>query len=197
MKHIKTIIFGGAFNPPTVDHEAILQACIDYAEKVDADVWVMPSGDRHDKQISVDRSRRLEYIEAMICDSNVSDIVDINISELDRKEAVETYITVKELSKAHPNRSFIWVFGSDSVKTMPSWRNGKWLLNNLDIIAINRRGHELDSSQNHIAVLDVKMLGTSSTEVRRRLEANESINGLVGSSVKTIIYQNSTRTLAY
>jgi|GEM_PF-3241881 len=38
-----TIIYGGAFNPPTRAHQAILQACIDYAEQlsVDAEVWLM------------------------------------------------------------------------------------------------------------------------------------------------------------
>lgn len=63
-----TIIYGGAFNPPTRAHQAILQACIDYAEQlsVDAEVWLMPSGDRVDKKIEASYADRLELLSSSV-----------------------------------------------------------------------------------------------------------------------------------
>jgi nicotinic acid mononucleotide adenylyltransferase len=34
----QAIIYGGAFNPPTLAHHAILQACFDFAQKNHADL---------------------------------------------------------------------------------------------------------------------------------------------------------------
>lgn len=48
----ETIIYGGAFNPPTLSHVAILQAVLEFAEPTQSEVWVMPSGTRLDKAIT-------------------------------------------------------------------------------------------------------------------------------------------------
>lgn len=186
MSRKNTIIFGGAFNPPTVAHETILEACIDSAKKLDADIWIIPSGNRYDKQIQIDRQIRIEYIIAMIKDVKAQNINILTI-ELDRREIVETIDTAKELIKLYPERSFIWVFGSDSVKTMNRWRGGDWLLENLQMLIVERENFKINTLYENQSILDVEMINISSTEIRRRLAVGEQYDGLVGRSVKKLL----------
>jgi len=182
----KTIIFGGAFNPPTVAHEAILKACVEYAQKLDAEVWIVPSGNRHDKQIPVEREVRLKYLDAMIQDIKVEYAgtpIEIITTELDRPIAIETFDTFQRLTAEHPNRSYIWVYGADSIETMSDWGNGQWLLDNLEMLIFERQGSIVHPRAKKVSMLDVKIPVISSTAVRQRLSAGKSIDGMVGERV--------------
>lgn len=180
----ETIIYGGAFNPPTRAHQAILQACINRAMYTDADIWLMPSGERADKHIGVSRERRIELIEAMCADVVRRGVtIDIARDELDREAPTETYDTAMRLEHQYEDRHFWWVFGSDSVATMPTWHKGEWLADNLDLLVVERPGFPMRKLGGHAIRLPVDMIATSSTEVRERLARNEPIDHLVSASV--------------
>ena len=61
----QAIIYGGAFNPPTLAHQEIMQQCVSIAKKMTAEVWVLPSGDRADKKIEGSIGNRLQLVEAL------------------------------------------------------------------------------------------------------------------------------------
>ena len=188
MKRIKTFVYGGTFNPPTIAHEAILKACIEYARKLDADVWLIPSGNRVDKQISVSRDMRIKYIDAMLDDIVVGHAaIKLITTELDRNKSVETFDTLQEFTETYPNRSFIWVFGADAIETMSDWGNGQWLLDNLNMLIAERQGSIVNPLAKKVIILDAKIPDISSTEVRRRLDAGEPIDNMVGKSVKSLL----------
>ena len=194
MKKKNTIIYGGAFNPPTIVHEIILQSCVDYAATQDADVWVMPSGDRYDKCISVCREQRIEFIDLMIRDTNIPDGVAVNVMtiELDRDHTVRTIDTVKELAELYPNRSFIWVYGSDVTRAMIEWEGGEWLLKNLRMLVVERPGSMTNPLAKHVMKLDSPNSTISSSEVRRRLAVGESVDGLVSPAICYVINKNTS-----
>lgn len=184
----ETIIYGGAFNPPTLAHQAILQACVDYAEPRAADVWLLPSASRRDKDIAVSRERRIALCEAL-CQDIVKRTVTIatNTAELDRDRPTETYDTVRELAASHEDRSFTWVFGSDSVATMRDWNSGEWLYDNLSMLVIERPGSPVFQLGAQAARLEVMTGDVSSTELRRRIAAGEPYDELVGKSVAGLL----------
>jgi nicotinate-nucleotide adenylyltransferase len=183
-----TIIYGGAFNPPTVAHQAILQACVNHAETISADVWVMPSGNRSDKTIEVSRAKRLQMIQALAQDVVAGSVeIKIETSELDRIEQTETFDTVVDMDKAHPDRHFIWVFGSDSVVTMQDWQNGQWMFDNLSMLVIERPGTLIQKLGRYAMILPVNTTEISSTIVRDRMAAHESIKDLVTPSVLEVL----------
>jgi nicotinate-nucleotide adenylyltransferase len=183
-----TIIYGGAFNPPTVAHQAILQACINHAETISADVWVMPSGNRSDKTIEVSRAKRLQMIQALAQDVVAGSVeIKIETSELDRIEQTETFDTVMDMNDTYPDRHFIWVFGSDSVATMQDWQNGQWMFDNLSMLVIERPGTTIQKLGRYAMVLPVNTTEISSTIVRDRLAAHESIKDLVTPSVLEVL----------
>lgn len=185
-----TIIYGGAFNPPTRAHQAILQACVDRAEQTNTDVWILPSGNRTDKTIEVSRKDRIRMLDALIRDV-VSRTVNIHIdtSELDKVEPTETFDTVLHFDKSYPDRQFIWVFGSDSVATMPDWYMGEWMVENISMLVVERPGVPIRKLGRYAVRLPVETIETSSTEVRQKLAAQESIEDLVTPSVYTYLQQ--------
>lgn len=184
----ETIIYGGAFYPPTRAHEAILQACIDYAEPRQADVWLLPSANRQDKTIDATRERRLELCEALCRDVVRRTVtVAVNTMELDRDKPTETYDTVCELAADNEDRTFTWVFGSDSVATMRSWSRGEWLHDNLSMLVIERSGTPQTQLGANAVRLQVEAGDMSSTELRRRIRAGEDYTPLVSARVGAIL----------
>jgi nicotinate-nucleotide adenylyltransferase len=187
-KPIETIIYGGAFNPPTLAHLAILQACVDYARPRGADVWVMPSGVRSDKPDAFDHDRRLAYVNAMVADVNTDDVaLTIYEEEMNRKTSVETFDTVLELNDTYPDREFTWVFGADSTETMGDWYNGPWLLENLSMLVLERDGHTINPLAKRAMALTIPHFSISSTDVRNGLAEGKDISQLVTPRVLDLI----------
>lgn len=191
-KEIETIVYGGAFNPPTLAHVAILNACADYARTADTpmrkEIWVMPSGDRSDKTIGIDTDTRLQYVEAMITDARTEGIPTTPVTtELERTSNVETFDTVMELEAAHPDRSFTWVFGADSTETMAQWKEGEWLLENLRILAVEREGSYVNPLAKRALALTVPSLAVSSTMVRQRMAGGQALDDLVSPNVLALL----------
>ena len=184
----ETIIYGGAFYPPTRAHQAILQACIDYAEPRGADVWLLPSANRTDKNIDALRERRLELCEALCRDVTKRTVrVAISKAELDRDKPTETYDTVQELACDNADRAFTWVFGSDSVATMKTWNHGQWLYDNLSMLVVQRPGMAQAALGARATYLEVATGDMSSTELRRRMAAGEDYTPLVGEHVGKLL----------
>jgi nicotinate-nucleotide adenylyltransferase len=183
-EQIETIIYGGAFNPPTRAHQAILQACVNRAEQTGADVWLLPSGNRTDKTIEVSRDDRLRMLDALISDVLMRTVaVHVETSELDRIVPTETFDTVIEMNDKYPDRRFTWVFGSDSVETMPQWYMGEWMMNNLSMLVIERPGTPIQTLGRYTSRLPVATIDISSTQVRERLKSRKAIDDLVTPSV--------------
>ena len=184
----ETVIYGGAFNRPTLAHQAILQACVDYAEPRKADVWLLPSASRVDKAIEVERDERIAFCEALTRDV-MSRTVSLAVEtfELDRTELTETYDTVRELDARFPERTFTWVFGADSVASMDTWDHGRWLQNHLSMLVINRPGTPLPVLGPRAVELPVDAGNYSSTELRRRLATGEPYEDMVSPEVAHLI----------
>lgn len=182
----ETIIYGGAFNPPTIAHQEILQACVEYARG--GEVWLLPSASRADKEIDVSVTRRIALCEALARDV-VRGTVDVKVetSEIVRGVLTETYDTVQEFTARYPDRHFRWVFGSDSVATMPTWHGGEWLQEHLPLLVVERPGYPAVQLGRNAIKLDVTPPDTSSTELRRRIADREYYEELVGSEVAQIL----------
>ena len=184
----ETIIYGGAFNPPHLGHKAITIACAEYAQAHQAELWIMPSGDRTDKTIQSSRELRLSYVHAMIESIENTEIVpQVVTTELDRSVMVETYDTVKELEAQYPDRSFTFVFGADSTETMASWKGGEELLENLSMLVVEREGSTVNPMARHAVRLQVQAPNVSSTLIRERLAAGMPVDDLVAGPVALLL----------
>ncbi len=187
-KQHEIIIYGGAFNPPTLAHTAILQACVEFAKSTQSEVWVMPSGVRHDKTIDVPRAIRLRYVRAMIADTVCGDVaVKVMTNELDHEYPTETYDTVQLLEAEYPECDFRFVFGADSTQTMASWRGGSELLERLSMLVVDRPGSSINPEVRHALKLPIVTADVSSTEVRYRQANGLPVDHLVSPRVQRLL----------
>lgn len=183
------VVYGGAFNPPTIAHQAILQECVKYAEAHNAEIWLLPSGDRRDKHINATRETRLQYIDAMINDADNPTNVPMKVltSELDRPVNVETYDTLTELNTLYPEYKFVWVFGADSTQTMLDWKEGQWLMDNVSMLLIERPGSVVNPAVKDWQPLTVPSLDVSSTQLRQLLADGADFRHMVSTSVHKLL----------
>lgn len=187
----QTIIYGGAFNPPTEAHAAIVKGLAEMARQDQADLWLMPSGERHDKSILADLAIRTAYIHALLASGETQEVdTYIEKYELMSTEKTETFTTNEYLAERYPDRHFTWVFGSDSVNTMRHWRRGAWLLKHIDMIIIERPGYALTEKPSRHRILKLGEMAISSSEVRQRITEGADIEGLVPAPVVGVLRQN-------
>lgn len=184
----KTIIYGGAFNPPTNAHRAILEACILHGAKYNAEVWVMPSGNRSDKTIPTTTKQRLKLIGAFIDSAGVGrDVVRVENYELLSSVQTQTFQTYAALQKMYPDVQQVWVFGSDSILTMKQWEGGETLFNELDMLVIKRTGSEITDMPPKAQYLDVYTQEVSSTLVREHITNQLDFSHLVPPEVHKLL----------
>jgi nicotinate-nucleotide adenylyltransferase len=181
-------ILGGSFNPPTIAHQAIIAACLKRPEF--DEVWVMPSGERYDKDIDASDNDRLAMLQAMKRDVFANDPrLSISDFEMGLPRPSETYRTVGALAAAHADTRFWFVYGADSYQTMPSWRHGDELRAKLSMLVIARPGYAMPESTERIRHLQMPEAVThySSTIVREAVRAEQRIEDFVCGAVARYI----------
>ncbi|EKP94940.1 nicotinate-nucleotide adenylyltransferase [Thermaerobacter subterraneus] len=119
--------------------------------------------------------------------------------ELDREGPSYTIDTLTQLSTmAGPGASLYFIAGADSVVTLPSWRGGLGLLDVCHLIVVTRPGlpgavlqRFLDGlpavRRARVHVLPIPEIGISSTELRERVAAGQSIRYLVPAAVEDYV----------
>lgn len=183
----KVYIYGGAFNPPTIGHQIILQAVADEAAREEAEVWIVPSGERRDKTIGASRQTRLDLCEALRESVSTDVVIRIEVHELDQADPTETRETVRWFQTQYPDIAFVWVFGSDSVQTMRQWHGGEFLYRQLGMLVLQRPGYPLDRLPPHGRLLSVNMPEISSTLVRKCISEQRQYAHLVPPPVYVLL----------
>ncbi|HAC56564.1 TPA: hypothetical protein DCF80_03600 [Candidatus Saccharibacteria bacterium] len=187
-KRNQVIIYGGAFNPPTIAHYLIVKRLLKEAKDKGAELWLMPSGTRPDKEITVPSETRIGYLEALMADLDCQGVaVKIKRYELERKVMTETIDTVRFLKRNHPTKHFVWVFGADSFLTMKQWRGGDELYVRLDKIAVSRPGYMLETLPPCTTLVAVETPEVSSTLVRNLVGSGQPVIGLVPPRVNALL----------
>ena len=177
----RILVLGGAFNPPTLAHEAMIARCLalpDFSE-----VWIMPSGDRIDKTIaSASDQQRLDMLQVVRDKVFAGDprlmITDFEL-RLPRPSA--THATIAALEAAYPSIQFWFVFGADSYASMPNWPQGAELQKHLTRLVLFDRGDTRSiahPSALHIA-LPHELRDISSTAARQAADPKRYVGAPV------------------
>lgn len=189
----KIAVFGGAFNPPTVAHQQIIEACLSLDEF--SEVWVMPSGDRIDKSMTTDDQERLAMLN-LLKETEFSGDKRLVVSdyELTLPRPSETIRTVGALAMDFPDKDFWFVYGADSYRAMPTWPGGASLQSRLSVLLLPRLGITLPPESSRVKCLPaigVNRDVISSTQVRTAIQAEQDIAGMVSESVRQFILARS------
>lgn len=186
-------VYGGAFDPPTLAHEAIIGMCLEI-EFID-EVWLMPSGRRQDKPNMQDDDTRLAMLDVVHRESfDYDDRLVVTDFEINLGQPTQTIDTVEALKNRYAKDNFWFVFGADSYRTMPSWDRGDYLNQTLNMLIIPRLGEVMPATSTRIGHLAMARLsdsvisrGVSSTKVRQALVEQAPIDGMVSQAIASYI----------
>ena len=165
----KVAIFGGSFNPIHTGHIALAQA-VQQQCGLD-EVWLMVSPQnplkRNDADL-LDDSLRFEMAQKAL--EGVEGVKACDY-EFHLPKPSYTWNTLQHLTKDYPDYTFVLLIGGDNWAHFQRWRHWKDILWHHDVIVYPRDEYQ--------GTISVPLLNVSSTEIRKRVRAGQSISGLV------------------
>jgi nicotinate-nucleotide adenylyltransferase len=166
------IVFGGAFNPPTVAHLNIVKKLLSTFNG--SQVLILPVGDDYKKPELIPFHYRMDMLKLLV------DGVDrVMISSLEKDSGfMGTLASLKELKKSYEDVHF--VMGSDQLKRLKSWIKYEELLESFPFIIMTRKD-SLSEQDAEVLFSQLKHHFTfvpfdtdmSSTQVRKNLKASK------------------------
>jgi nicotinate-nucleotide adenylyltransferase len=92
-----------------------------------------------------------------------------------------TWNTLQHLSKDYPDYTFSLLIGGDHWAHFQRWRNWQEILDHHEVIVYPR--------EDYPGTIDMPLLDVSSTEIREKVRAGESIEGMVPGSIIPMVEQ--------
>jgi len=191
-------IMGGTFDPVHDGHLSAASAAADLLEL--ESVLFSPAAQPWHKRADhiAPASDRLAMLELAL-----DQCPDFAVTTVDLDRGGDTYTidTLNDLdaqfAAAHPGESVRWFFitGADALADLQSWRSPELLLRRATFVGVTRPGHELQvppvDELGRVILLEIDERDVSSTEIRRRVSRDESIDGLVPAVVAEYIHDNN------
>ncbi len=179
----KIAVYGGTFNPFHMGHLLTAQTAADQfgLQKV----ILMPSGNSYmkDQAEILDAQTRIRLIELSI---ENNPLLMVSAMETERPGRTYTYETMLRLREKHPQVSWSFLMGADSLMAMERWRNPEKILENCRILVASRgewqesvllaKADELRRRYGgEIELMPERRIDISSSEIRERIRAHRSV----------------------
>ena len=193
-------LLGGTFDPIHFGH--LLLAVHSY-EKLNLDrVILIPSRlPPHKSRPLAKATDRLEIVRLALADDARFVVCDC---ELGRAEPSYTIETVRQLQNSLGSDSdLLWLIGSDMVEDLPNWHKIGELLELIEIIVVGRAGQaepDYPALEPTVTVeqirrlraqrIELPLIDISSTEIRKRIAAGQSVHYLLPRVVEDYITQH-------
>jgi nicotinate-nucleotide adenylyltransferase len=200
---MKIGIIGGSYNPPHIAHLIIAdrfveQMGLDYAYFVPA--YRSPFKIADD---AVDASTSQQRLDMLNLATETNRKFDVDTFELDRAEVSYTIDTVNYFRKKFGESAELHLLvGGDQAAAFTKWKDWQEIIP-LVQLCIARRPYTISPDVEraiafHLSTdtrspvwIEAPILAVSSTEVRERVQAGQSIRYLVPESVEQYIYHNN------
>jgi len=180
-------LFGGSFDPVHSAHVALARLALDQLA-LDEVRWI-PAGRPWQKTRKLTAASDREAMVRLAIVGEPRFVLDR--IELRRTGVTYTLDTVRELEAAEPGTEWVLILGQDQYATLHTWRDWRDLVAKVTLAVANRPdvkpevNPQIASEPHHS--LTLPMMDISSTEIRRRIAAGESIAGLVPDAVASYI----------
>lgn len=203
-------ILGGTFDPVHFGH---IDTALAAQRALDLDrVLVMPTGTPPHRQQRPTASRFHRFAMAALAANGV-DRLQVSDLEIGQTEPTYTFDTLAHFDGGGTRASQIFfITGADAFAEIETWSRYPEVLDMANFVVISRPGHpasalparlpalaarmttdrRMDSARDSttIFLVDTETADVSSTDIRRRIDAGESIAGLVPAAVATYIEQH-------
>ncbi len=190
-------LFGGSFDPVHYGHLLLAECCREQA-RLDA-VWFLPAAVPPHKrgQNLTPSDRRIEMLQLAIAGNAA---FSVNRYETDRGGVNYSVDTLAHFRQESPEMELFFLLGADMLHDLPTWHEPARVCQLATPIVVRRPGaNQLDFDRlgpiatpgqiDEIRRLQVEMpeIGISSTEIRRRVAAGQSIRYLTPRAVEKYI----------
>ena len=180
---MKIGLFFGSFNPPHIGHLAIAEY---FATQTDLEeVWlvVSPHNPLKEKSSLAHQRARLE-----LCRLALGDNPKLRISDIEFSLPLPSYTidTLTHLEERYPKHDFSLLMGSDSLASLPKWKNYELLLERYKLHVYQRLGvPPTPLDVHHSVTLHAQMpqFNISATYIRQQIQQKKSIRYLCPNSV--------------
>jgi nicotinate-nucleotide adenylyltransferase len=190
-------VFGGTFDPVHLGHLIMAEQCRDQAAL--DQVWFVPAARPPHK---LDRpltpfERRVEMIQLAIAGNSAFRVEEM---EKDRTGPSYTVDTLEELHRQHPDVSWHFLLGSDSLPEFLRWRQPQRIVALASLLVVARPNNPImpvEEFQRQLALpagvrlrlqlIESPLIDISSRELRRRCRRGRSIRYMVPRAVEAYI----------
>jgi nicotinate-nucleotide adenylyltransferase len=194
-------LLGGSFDPVHNAHLALAHSAID-ALALDELRWI-PAGEPWQKSRQITPAAQRAAMVRTVLDGDAR--FRFESCEIDRNGPSYTIDTVLELQAREPATQWFLVIGQDQLARLPTWRRWRELVSRVTLAVANRAGDaprtppELEASGAVLAEVPMPPMAVSSTEIRARVAAGQSVAALVPAGVARYIdehrlYRNPLRS---
>ena len=184
---IRTIIFGGSFDPIHVGHTALAAEAL--RQNLADEVWFMvsPLNPHKQGQQLTPEEQRLAMVQLAIEDEPRFKASDF---EFTLPRPSYTLHTLQALEAAYPEREFLLLIGADNWEKFDRWYRGDLILECYPII-VYPRGNELQPLlPQGVKWLASELYDISSTQIRELVASGADIQGSVSQKVSEYINKN-------
>ena len=186
-------IMGGSFNPIHCGHLNLARAALS-AGLVDH-VLLLPSGNPPHKRAGlVDKAHRLNMVSLAV---KGEAHMEVCREEVDREGVIYTVDTLTILQERMPDVRFYYLIGADTLRTLHTWRRPEEVVRLCTLLVAQRPGEDADDLPRlkahwrglgaEIEMLPAECMDVSSTEIRERIAAGQTLCGLVPEAVEAYI----------
>ncbi|MCD8287851.1 MAG: nicotinate-nucleotide adenylyltransferase [Porphyromonadaceae bacterium] len=182
-------IFSGSFNPIHLGHIAIARYMVE-KEKLD-EIWFLatPQNPLKKRADLLDDETREQLTLLAIKDMSAFRYCDI---EKHLPLPSYTITTLRTLTRRYPDKNFCLLIGSDNWTIFDQWQSPQEILAEYPIYIYPRPGYPVDAATlpSSVHLTQAPMMDISSTEIRRRIAAGESVTDYLPPAVLDYIVQH-------
>jgi nicotinate-nucleotide adenylyltransferase len=193
-------IYGGAFDPPHLAHQALARAATTQLEL--NQLLILPTGQAwHKSHQPTDAAHRINM--ARLAFAEIPQ-VQVDIRETLRSGPTYTIDTLTELQLENPSATFFLLMGSDQFNAFTQWHRWQDIAKIATVciaaraISISEKASKGIENQVQTAckIVNIQMpsMTTSATDIRKRVSHGLSIDHLVNPSVARYIAQHGLYT---
>lgn len=187
-------LMGGSFNPVHCGHVYLARAALE-SGRVDSVLFLPTGNPPHKHDGLADKYDRLRMVELAV-ENELG--MSVSREEIDRDGVIYTVDTLANLHEKMPDCTFTYLIGADTLRALGTWRQVERVIERCKFLVMMREGETPEDvvclaglwkeRGADIAFLNARKMDISSTLIRERVKAGQSLTGLVPPAVEDYIH---------
>lgn len=175
---MKTGLFFGSFNPLHNGHLIIARYMLEHENLNEVWFVVSPQNPLKDAETLASAEQRLRMMNLAVAKDSRFKVCDVEFS---MPMPSYTFDTLELLSKAHPERSFFLMIGSDNLEEFHRWKNYEHILEKYQLL-VYPRGKKVNSPfarRPNVKITQAPLIKVSSTKIRKFLKQGKDVESFI------------------